>query len=451
MSAVSAIRKVLNSEGFGANVAGMASVFGLKAIITILSFALVTLAARAFGVEAFGVYSLLFSAAGLLGVVAMFGQQVLVMRFWSEYVAAGRADLLKGALIFSTVVCILGSALIALPFLVWSDGAYGAGIAIAATSYLIGLAIVMTSAHLIRTAVGVAIGDGYANILLSLPGVIYLGLCLLNGWAPELSTLFGVMASGAVLSVLIHVRALRQALATAFPEFGHARATFDLAAWTSRSVRLWASSGLEAANQYLDVLIVGFLLDPATAGAYFVLTRVANVISIASDAIHMFCTRHIPELYYRRQLVRLNGLLDAVAWMTLAVVIGSMAAIVLGGDLLLAIFNSAYTSYHGVLIVLAIGSAALAAAGPSPSILMLTGHEGRYLAVIGAGVSMRVIGFVVLIPLFGIAGGAAAVTVSLLFVTVLLRHAARKRTGLDGSVMRLIARDPVPAPVPAQS
>src|SRR5918992_59128 len=109
LSALRALRNLMNSDGLGATLAGMASVFGLKAVITLLSFALVTLAARALGADAFGVYSLLFSAAGLLGVVAMLGQQVLVMRFWSEYLAAGRADLLKGALIFSGVVCLLGA------------------------------------------------------------------------------------------------------------------------------------------------------------------------------------------------------------------------------------------------------------------------------------------------------------------------------------------------------
>lgn len=444
-SPVRALRKLLDHDDLRATVAGVASVFGLKAVITVLSFALVTLAARALGPETFGIYSLLFSAAGLLGVLAMFGQQVLVMRFWNEYVANGRADLLKGALMFGAAACLLGVVLFGLPFLLWCDGMYETEIAVAATAYLVGIAVVMTTAHLIRAAVGVATGDGFANILLSLPGAIYLGLCLLLGWTAELATLFAVMAAGAAVSVLIHLRVLRRALTLAFPEFRRVRPAFQPSEWSQRSVRLWASSSLEAANQYLDVLIVGYLLDPATAGAYFVLTRVANVIAIASDAIHMFCTRHIPELYYRRQLPQLNRLLDAVAWMTLAIIAGSMAAIAIGGHWLLAIFNSAYVGYHTILIVLSIGTAALAAAGPSPSILMLTGHEGRYLAIIGSSVATRVAGFVVLIPLFGIAGAAVAVTLSLLFVTILLRHAARERTGLDGSVVRLIVRDATPA------
>ena len=81
-----------------------------------------TLAARALGIDTFGTYSLLFSAAGMLGIAATFGQQVLVMRFWSEYLAAGRTDLLKGVLIFSGGACASGCVLFGLPFYLWCAG-----------------------------------------------------------------------------------------------------------------------------------------------------------------------------------------------------------------------------------------------------------------------------------------------------------------------------------------
>jgi O-antigen/teichoic acid export membrane protein len=446
---VSALRMLQQLLGRGGTVTGMAGVFGLKAAITVLNFALVTLAARSLGADTFGTYSLLFSAAGLLGIMATFGQQVLVMRFWSEYLASGRGDLLKGSLIFSGVVCLAGCALLGVPFLLWCAGTYDTGVAIAAASYLVSLSVVMTTAHLIRTAVGVATGDGYANVLLASPGAVYLGLCLSMGWTAELFVLFAVMAAGAVMAVMIHLRALYHALLIAFPDIARVRPAFHVSVWANSSIRLWASNSLEAANQYLDVLIVGYLMDPVTAGAYFVLTRVANVISVASDAIHMFCTRHIPELYFRKQFLQLNAILDTVAWMTLIVIVGSVAAIAVGGHWLLAIFNNAYVGYHGALIVLSIGAASLAAAGPSSSILMLTGHESRYLAIIAATVLLRVVGFVMLVPLFGISGAVAAVTVSLLLVTILLRRAVRERTGIDGSILRLIARQEPPTPIPA--
>jgi O-antigen/teichoic acid export membrane protein len=430
-----AARRLMRLRG-SADVAAIARVFTLKGVITVLNFGLVTLAARALQPEIFGTYSLLFSAAGLLGIAATLGQQVLVMRFWSEYLAAERDDLLKGALIFSALVCLLGCVLFGVPFYLWCAAHYGDGVELAIVLYMVTFSLVMTTAHLVRSAIGIGIGDGTANILLALPGAVYFAICMAAGVRAELSVSFAAMAAGAALAIVVHLFALRRSLASR-SSFVKARADFLIPQWTGRSAKLWMSNVLEAANQYLDVLVIGFLMDPVTAGAWFVLTRLANIISVATDAIHMFATRHIPELYFRGETSRLGGILDAVAWVVLLVILGSIVAIVIAGGWLLAIFNSAYVVYHGVLIILAVGAAAGAAAGSSPSLLMLTGHEGRYLTIIGGAVLLRLCAFATMIPAFGLVGAAVAVTVSQLAMTLLIRRAVKHCTGIDASVLRI--------------
>jgi len=414
----------------------IARVFGLKAVFTALNFALVTLAARSLQADVFGAYSLLFSAAGLLGIAATLGQQVLVMRFWSEYLAADRLDLLKGALLFSAIACVVGCLAFGVPFYLWSAAGHADDVALAVVLYMAMLSLVMTTAHLVRTALGIGIGDGVANVLLALPGAAYLAICLATGMRAEPAILFGAMAAGGLLAFVVHVAALLKSLA-ARPGFLAMRPAFDLSQWTGRSARLWLSNVLEAANQYLDVLVIGFLMDPVTAGAWFVMTRLANIVSIATDAVHMFATRHIPDLYFRGETVRLGGVLDAAAWVVWLVVVASVLGIAMAGGGLLAIFNGAYAVHHGVLIVLSIGAAAGAMAGSSPSLLMLTGHEGRYLAIIGGAVALRICGFAVLIPWLGIAGAAIAVALSQLAMTLLLRRVGKSCTGIDASALRL--------------
>ena len=88
--------------------------------------------------------------------------------------------------------------------------------------------------------------------------------------------------------------------------------------------------------------------------------------------------------------------------------------------------------------MLCFGTAASAAAGPSGSILMLTGHEGRYLKIIALTVLIRAIGFFTLIPGLGIMGAVSATTISFIFMAAMLRHSSKKLTGLDGSVARLM-------------
>ena len=292
----------------------------------------------------------------------------------------------------TTRVCLTGCALTGLPFYVWCATAYAPVVAAAATSYLVMLSLVMTTSHLVRAAVSIEAGDGFGNLLLTVPSVVYLGVCLVSGANAELATLFGLMAAGGALAAIIHGVLVHRVVAAKFPGFWRMRPAFDVARWMNRSAKLWLSNGLEAANQHLDVLVIGYLMHPSIAGAYFVVTRVANMVSVAADAIHMFSTRHIPALYYRKQFTELDAMLDTVARVTLLVAAGSILVIVAGGSELLAIFNSAYVPYHGELIILSIGAASVAAAGPSGSILMLTGHEGRFLGIIGVTVLMRTVG-----------------------------------------------------------
>jgi O-antigen/teichoic acid export membrane protein len=419
---------------------GMAGVFVLRIAITASNFALISLAARALGEASFGTYSILFSAAGLFCIVATFGQQVLVMRSWSEYSSVDRPGLLKGALIFSALTCLAGSLLVAIPFYGWFAASHSPLLAICVTFYLVTLSIVMTTSHLVRTAIGVGIGDGLGNLLLVIPPILYLLFGLASRTKTEVDTLFFLMAAGGSAAIVIHAVLMWRRIHSLFPGFMACRPAFDIPRWRERSLKLWISNALEASNQYVDVLIIGALMNPSVAGAYFVTTRLANAFAMATDAIHMFSTRHIPDLYYRGQFTALNTLLDSVAGVTLAVLAAGMIVILGGGHWLLMAFSDAYVPYYGALAVLSFGMAAVAAAGPSGSILMLTGHEGRYLAIIGVTVLIRTIGFFVLIPAFGVIGAVAATTVSFVCMALMLRTSAKNVAGIDGSVLRLVTR-----------
>lgn len=430
---------------------GMAGVFILRAVTTVLNFVLINLAARTVGKGTFGTYSILFSAAGLFCVVATFGQQIVSMRSWSEYSSAGQPHLLKGAMIFSGITCLVGSTLVAAPFYAWLAVTHDAWLAFAVTFYLVALSIVLTTSHLVRTAIGVAIGDGTSNLLLVIPPIVYLLSCILFRSEPDLGTIFLMMAAGGSIAILVHVVSMWRGAHARFPEISSSRALYDTRRWFSQSLKLWLSNGLEASNQYADVLIIGFLMSPTIAGGYFVTTRIANAFAMATGAIYMFSTRHIPQLYYRRQFSQLSTLLDSVAGVTLAIIAGGLLVILGGGHWILRAFSEDYVSYYGALAVLSLGTAAVAAVGPSGSILMLTGHEGRYLWIIGGTVLLRAAGFFVLIPIFGIFGAVAATTVSFVWMSIMLRTSAKNLAGIDGSVLRLRAKLGVrPVPLPAE-
>lgn len=418
----------------------MTGAFALRIGVTIANLALVTLAARMLSGHDFGTYSMLFSAAGLLSVIATFGQQIFITRAWSEFSAAADEPTLKGAMTFSALASFVGVILVGLPFFLWFAAEHDTSLALAATLYLVCYSLLLTSSHFARNAVGVWVGDGLTYLPVALCPMIYIAGCYLLGAPIEIYRIFLSMAAMASVTMLIQMVLLRRRVRAQFPQIGRSVSRFELGTWMARSTKLWISGGLEAANQYADVVIIGYLMSPTVAGAYFVTTRIANAFAMATGAVYIFSTRHFPNLYYNRQYRQLDGLLDSVALITLAIVAGGLLVVLGGGHWILLAFNADYVPYYGALALLTIGTAAVAAAGPSGSILMLTGHEGTYLAIVGGTVLMRAVGFFVLIPMFGITGAVTATTVSFVTLALLLRGAAKSMTGIDGSVLRLVAR-----------
>lgn len=424
---------------------GIAGAAILKAVMIAFNFALIALAARALGEHGFGVYSILFSAAGLFCVIATFGQSMLIVRSWNEYSAGQDVARLKGALRFTAITCLAGSLLVGAGFFGWVEINYGLGLAVAVTIYMVLQGVLWNSMHLVRAAVGLGAGDGVGSLFVPVPALLYIPYAYLAGLPVTLTQIFVLLATGAAAAILVHLWLMRRLLRDRFHAFGDVAPVMETRLWARRSLKLWLSSGLETANQYLDVLLIGYLLSPAAAGGYFVVTRLANAFAAASDSLNMFATRHIPDLYYRGDLKQLGSLLNTIAGTTAAVVVVGMLGVAAFGYWVLALFNPAFSAYYPALVLLCLGTAGLAAAGPSASLLMLTGHEGRYLFLLAGTVVLRAIGFVVLTPAFGILGAVAATTCSFMVMALALRHATRSLTGLDATLLRLVGAPLSPA------
>jgi O-antigen/teichoic acid export membrane protein len=418
-------------------VSGMITAVFIKAGLVLLNFALITLAARALDPQDFGHYSILYSAASLLFVVAAVGQEPFILRIWNEMTASGDAARLKGALLFTCTACCCG--LVAVTTLLWPWAlAYDHKGALAALLYLIFSAPLQICVHLVRTEMGALWGDGMSFAIVGIPPVIYLGICLLTGSPASIANVFLTMSAGVFVALVIQILLIRRRIAALFPGFAQVSRIFDGAQWLSRSAKLWLTASLEATNQYIDVIIIGFLMDPATAGAYFVTVRLANLFAAAADAINLFATQHLPGLYYRGERRELTQMLDKLAWITLIFIAVGLFGIISGGYLAFWIINADYTRYYPELLVLCLGTAAAATTRPSTLILMLSGHEGRYLSITAAGVAIRALCLVTLVPHFGVMGAVGASAVSYALQAVAFRYSDRRLTGLDASMFRLL-------------
>ncbi|WP_114007680.1 lipopolysaccharide biosynthesis protein [Cohaesibacter intestini] len=427
---------------------GIAGTLAMKVVSAVIAFGLFSLAANAAGAEEFGHFSVLFSVASMLSIVAAAGQELQIVRNWSEYRTSGQHGLALGALRYGWISSVFGviivSALLFL-FFAFSDswtertGLEKWFLVVAVIAFMATNTLSLFSSHVARVVVGIKLGDAHYELTWRGLAIVFLAVCLLMGRMVDTAEILAVFAVGLTLVIgsqaYLSWRRVRAEIGTPTPEY-------DFAQWTPRSVRLWLASIMEASNQHLEVFLIGLLLDPMLAGAYFVASRLANAFALAASGINTFGTRRVPSLYFARDVEAVKHSLNLMAGMTLIIVVGGMGCVLLLGHYMLLLFGDIYMDYFHVLLILSIGTAITAANGPAPSFLMLTGHESPYMTTVTLSVVLRVIGFFLVIPHYGITGAAMVTAAVMVIMAIWLNIQCRSKTGMDPSIFRFLHESP---------
>jgi O-antigen/teichoic acid export membrane protein len=405
----------------------------------IVSFVMLSLAARAMPAAEFGHLAMWLSISQMGSVCALLGQEMFILRALNEYTVVNSPGLARGALNFSLrIVAALPLLLAAAMFLV---GHYlmkeSAGLMLAASLYLVGNSVIGFGGHVARYAVGLLLAEGTREIFWKTLTAVVLLVIVHGKTSIDAADFFFITCAALAVSMVVQgivtLKALPQSIRAAKP-------VARTREWTNASVRLWLTSVLESLNQYFDVLVIYLLLDAPSAGVYFVATRIANAFGTLLSAAHVFATRRIPQLYFAGKIDEVNRVFVSMAEVILLCVAGGIIAIVFGAETILGFFGPAFAHQHWALIILVGGTALAAAGGPSPAVLLIAGYEGRYPWILVSNIALRLLGFAVLIPMLGLMGAAVAATLSLLATTITLNVLCWRWTGIDPSVLGIFRK-----------
>ena len=416
---------------------GVAGTILLKVGSGGLAFALFSLAARTMSPDAFGTFAMWLSIAQIASVVGLVGQELLLVRFLNEYRVDGEDGLTKGVLLFSLKISVMAT-LAAAAVVIAIGGVRGdSAWLLVSVAVFVGVnSGLMLGSQIARAVVGILMGEGNREFFWRIFVVAGLLALLLGGGMITPTQLFALMAAAMFGGLIVQIVAIVRNL----PQMRGVPATFERERWRASGFRFWLSSILEAANQYFDVILIYWMLDPVMAGIYFAASRLANVFAMLSAALYTFAARRLPSLYFSKQHDEFRHTLILMAEVTALCVVSGLFVIWVGAPYMLRLFGKHFVSQQWTLIVLAIGTAIQAAGGPAAAIIQLTGHERAYVPVVAANVVLRLIGFFALIPWLGVLGAAISATVSLTLATVALNVMCRRWTGVDPSILVLFRR-----------
>lgn len=418
-------------------VQGAAVVMGIRiagAAITLMSQVLL---ARWMGAFEYGIFAYVWVWVIILGILAPMGFGTSTLRFVPDYRINAKWRRLAGILDASwRMVLLFGVIAMALGLVALA--AFHNQIA---PYYLWPLAIALICVPvfaLTDTLEGTARAFGWVN-LAYLPAYVVRPLAIVvigGGLYLAMGELTGLVAVGGALAAALLTLGgqrfvLNRRIARTIPKAKPFRHTKH---WIIASLPLVLTEGLYLALLNCDIVLLGVYVDPDHVGVYFAATRIVNLITFIYFAVAALAVPKFAELHAKGDRAGLQSFVHAIIrwifWPTLAVA----AFILLFGKVALGLFGEGFSAGYPLLAILMLGFIARASTGPIEYLLNMTNNQNVTARAYGGAAALNIVLNLALIPHYGLEGAAAATAVSLIFASIWLFIAVRRRLGISAFI-----------------
>ncbi|MFN7092939.1 MAG: lipopolysaccharide biosynthesis protein [Allorhizobium sp.] len=401
------------------------------------------LLARLMALEDYGVYVILWTWVSVVGQIGVLGFYDSAARFIPRYGRRGKHAHLTGYLATGFRAVILGSGLLAalaialllvLPGLV--DPAFLLPIGVLALGFpVLSLETYVT---------GVARGFGW-YALSTVPGFILrpvlimtgVGLAKLSGLPLDAVTVLALVVLSSIVVLIVQALLLRARL----PKNATPTATTPgrRRFWLLASVLMMPAMTAEELFVWIDVLILGFLVSPDQASLYFAAQRSLSLAAFVQYGFMLVAARgfslSLASADRAGLQARITRSTNATFWLTIPSVALTLAA----GYPLLHLFGEAFVTAYPCLVLLGLAYVIRAATGQAAELLVVQGRYRLSLAIVSISVAVCVAAMLVLVPLWGITGAAAAMVLVQIIRLVVVTGLVYRHTGY-WVLVRLFAR-----------
>lgn len=415
------------------------TVFLIRVIAAALAYLSNVLFARWMGTFEFGVFVYVWTWVLLIGQALDLGLSTAAQRFIPEYRERGLMPLLRGYISHSRWIAV-GVAI--------GIAALCAGLVWLLTPHLTSYNVIpLYIACIALPAYALAnVQDGIARSydwvgLGIVPTYIVRQLLLTVLMA---GAYFGGLPVNAVTAMVLSVAAiwgpallqmvvLNQRLATRV-EPGPKE--HDIGLWISTALPILLAEGFYLLLTHADLLMLQQFRPPEDVAVYYAAVKTLALVSFIYFSIAATTAHRVAAYHAAGDSEGLaNFMRKAIAmtfWPSLAATIVLLAL----GKPILALFGQEFTDGYQLMFILAVGLLARAAIGPMERFLNVIGKQGVNALIYGGAFAVNIILCLVLIPPYGAAGAAIAISTALIVETVALVVLLKRQMGLDIFVWR---------------
>ncbi len=410
------------------------SAFSSRFSSTLLSFLVLLTASHFLSTQEYGLYVFLFSIGSALGLIAVLGQSILVVKRYQRNEKAGHRlnqalvgvnarwlSLGCGLLVVSAILFFAFAERLPEPYgHLWVALAFAAMFAI--SEYL---------QNYFRI-------HGRINLSLVPREIVWRAASILCIAA---AGLIGYRADGevvmAIVTVLLGATTLYQAVAFTRGEgWGWLGRHDDVPQetrriWRTESLYFTANTILNSSSAYLETILIGAVLGLDKAGFYFVALRIAMLLTLPVAAIDTVGIPMIAARFQKSDNAGAQLLIGRLSFASFCISLLGAVVLVMVGPFILSIFNADFAQHADVLTALCVLSVSQAFFGPGSWLLMIGGGE-RFFLIARAVMFIFYLGL-----LYGLAqiGGLMGIAIAGLFMALASNLAAwhwiRRKYAID--------------------
>lgn len=430
----------MHEENFKRQISRAASgSLGIRIISTGLSFLTSVVLARLLGVSEYGIYIYAISWKGLLGFVAIFGFDRLLIKeisvlhskhSWNEMSALLR---LSNKITAFTSTTLLLLAILTVWLLMRNNNSeLFIALSIAFVSLLPSTLGSLRSATLSGLNL-VILGQLPELIFLPSIFIILVGFShLFLGDDLDLISIMTVWLISVFMNFLIGsfilFKKLPKSVAISIPRYERSRE------WVSSALPFIFISGMNVLLGKTDIIMLGTMASTSEVGIYAVCSRTSQFVSFVLIAMNSALGPNIARLYANGQKEKLQNIVTKTTRLVSLAALPIVLAIVFLGNWLLSLYGDEFTSGYLTLIILSISQLANVATGSVGLLLNMTGHQNEVAIGIGISAGLNLILNLLLIPLLGILGAAIATAISMILQNIHLMFIVSRRLGIRSSV-----------------
>lgn len=400
-----------------------------------LEFLTGLIAARLLGASSYGAYAFALSWAGLLGIPAAAGFDRLLIREIAILRARSDWPALRGILVRSNQIAVFVSILFAVVAAGCAQILVGRiGAEMTAALQLAMVMVPLVAIARLRQAALQGFGRvalGQVPEMLLQPAVLLVliaGLYALPAVPRTGPVAVGLHATAATAACIAGIWLLRRALPS---ELTAAGVTYRTRTWLVQAMPFVWILGMNVIMLHTDVILLGLLDGSEAAGIYRAANQMASFVAFPLTAVSMALAPAIARLYAQNDRAALQRSATRAAHAILLMALPVASVLFLFGESILTVFGDRFAAGSTALAILSVGFLLNAAMGVSGYLLIMTKHEKAAAVAFAASAGLNLVGNLVLIPLFGVDGAAAATALSVIVVSIAFAWLVYRKLGIQ--------------------